>query len=449
MIIFLQFYKGVNIMEMKLNKSLFSLLSVPLLLAACGTGGTESGTSDEGTESGVEGGVVKLDFFNQKPEITAQLEELAQMYEEQSEGQTEVTITTVGSGEGSAALQARFSSGEEPAMMMLGGLPEVERYSDSLLDVTDLEVSDTLIDGTLEGGTIDGVPLGIPLNLEGFGWMYNREIFEEAGVDPESIQNYDDFAAAVETLDSQKEALGIDAVFGFSGGENYIANQFSANFTSPEFNESIIESYEATELNWEYGDQMKKYTDLFNEHNVQPILTVDYSRSVEELFVNDRVAMVHQGIWIVPTLNDIDPEFAQEKLGLLPVYGENDTEGKIIAGAPFYIGVNKNLDEAVVEESKNFLDWMYLSDEGREMIVGDLAFVPAQEGYEPSDIADPVSSELYQALLDGETGAMTHKQYPDGWFQQVLYPEYQKYLTGDQSWEDFENNTAEAFKEMR
>ncbi|MFJ1627138.1 ABC transporter substrate-binding protein [Marinilactibacillus psychrotolerans] len=390
-----------------------------------------------------------VDFFNQKPEITAQLEELADMYNEETDGDTRVTITTVGSGEGSAGLQARFSSGDEPALMMLGGLPEVERYSDSLIDVSELDVTDTLIDGTLEGGTIDDIPLGIPLNLEGFGWMYNREIFEEAGIDPDSIQSYDDFAEAVETLDSQKEELGIDEVFAFSGGENYIANQFSANFTSPEFNESIIESYEATELNWEYGDQMKKYTDLFNQYNVQPILTVDYSRSVEELFVNDKVAMVHQGIWIVPTLNDIDPSFAKEKLGLLPVYGESDTEGKIIAGAPFYIGVNKNLDDAVVEEAKNFLDWMYTSEEGKEMITGDLAFVPAQKGYEPEDISDPVSQELYRALLAGETGAMTHKQYPDGWFQQVLYPEYQKYLNGDQTWEDFETNTAEAFKEMR
>lgn len=436
-------------MEKKYSTLLPPLFAVPFLISGCGTGGTTSTPDSGDSESGVSDGVVTVDFFNQKPEITAQLEELADMYNEETDGNTRVTITTVGSGEGSAGLQARFSSGYEPALMMLGGLPEVERYSDSLIDVSELEVTDTLIDGTLEGGTIDDIPLGIPLNLEGFGWMYNREIFEEAGINPDSIQSYDDFAEAVETLDSQKEELGIDEVFAFSGGENYIANQFSANFTSPEFNESIIESYEAKELNWEYGDQMKKYTDLFNQYNVQPILTVDYSRSVEELFVNDKVAMVHQGIWIVPTLNDIDPSFAKEKLGLLPVYGESDTEGKIIAGAPFYIGVNKNLDDAVVEESKNFLDWMYTSEEGKEMITGDLAFVPAQEGYEPEDISDPVSQELYRALLAGETGAMTHKQYPDGWFQQVLYPEYQKYLNGDQTWEDFEMNTAEAFKEMR
>lgn len=176
------------------------LFAVPFLISGCGTGGTTSTPDSGDSESGVSDGVVTVDFFNQKPEITAQLEELADMYNEETDGDTRVTITTVGSGEGSAGLQARFSSGDEPALMMLGGLPEVERYSDSLIDVSELDVTDTLIDGTLEGGTIDDIPLGIPLNLEGFGWMYNREIFEEAGINPDSIQSYDDFAEAVETF---------------------------------------------------------------------------------------------------------------------------------------------------------------------------------------------------------------------------------------------------------
>ncbi|MCI3028698.1 ABC transporter substrate-binding protein [Desemzia sp. C1] len=423
----------------KLKKLGMTLLFTTTLLAACGGGSNESGGDSE---------QVVVEFFSQKPEITTQLQDLVDTYTEQNPD-VRVNITTVGSGEGSAALQAKFSSGDEPALMMLGGLPEVERYSDSLLDVTELEMTDTVIDGMLEGGTIDGVPLGVPMNIEGFGWMYNKEIFEKAGVNPDDIQSYDDFVTAVETLDSQKEELGIDAVFAFSGAENYIANQFSANFTSPEYDNSILESYSATELNWEYGDQMKKYTDLFNQYNVQPILTIDYSRSVEELFINDAVAMVHQGNWIVPTLNGIDPEFSANKMGILPVFGENDTTGKIIAGAPWYIGINKNLDEAVVEEAKAFIDWMYTSEEGKTAIVEEFNFVPAQEGYEADSISDPVSQQIYQALLDGETGAMTHKQYPDGWFQQVLFPEYQKYLNGDISWEDFEANTSKGFADMR
>lgn len=438
---------GDNVKNKKQSFILLATLSA--VLAACGTGEYTQGIDSEPSDEESEGGGITLDFFNQKPEITGQLQELAEQYEAQTDSDVNITISTVGSGEGSAALQARFSSGDEPAIMMLNGLPEVERYSGSLVDVRDLEMVDTLLDGLLEGATIEETPLGIPLNIEGFGWMYNREIFEAAGIEPEEIQNYDDFVEAVEQLDSQKEELGIDEVFAFSGGENYIANQFSANFTSPEYDHSILEAYHGTELNWEYGEQMQKYTDLFNQYNVQPILTVDYSRSVEELFVNDRVALIHQGVWIVPTLNDIDPDFAQEKLGILPVFGENDQEGRIVAGSPMYLGINENLGEAVVEEAMDFLDWMYLSEEGQQMITDDFAFIPAQEGYDVEDIGDPVSREIYEALLADETAAMTHNQYPDGWFQQVLYPEFQRYLNGEQTWEEFEETTSEAFEEMR
>lgn len=436
-------------MTNRLIKITSLVFSSVLVLSACGTGGVEQENGGSSPQGEGADGAVSIDFFNQKPEITGQLEELARLYEEQADGDVNITITTVGGGEGSAALQARFSSGDEPALMMLGGLPEIERYQDNLVDVSDLEMADSVIDGMLDELEFDGAQLGIPMNIEGFGWMYNKEIFENAGIDPAGIESYDDFVEAVETLDSMKDELGIDEVFAYSGGENYITNQFSANFTSPEFNHSISEAYEAEELNWEYGSQMQKYTDLINEYNVQPIITVDYSRSVEELFVNDRVAIIHQGVWIVPTLNDIDPEFTSEKLGILPVYGEDDTTGKIVAGSPWYLGINSNMDESVIEETKNFIDWMYLSDEGQEMITGDLAFIPAQDGYDPEDINDPVSREIYEALLAGETAAMTHNQYPNGWFQDVLYPEYQEYLDGRQTWEEFEEATADGFREMR
>lgn len=417
------------------------IFMVLLLLVGCTN-------TEEGESSGTEGEEVVVEFFNQKPEISRQLEGLAQSYNAENEN-VKVSITTIGSGEGAAGLQAKFTSGNPPAIMMLGGTSEIERYSDTLDDVSDLEVTDTMMEDLLEGGRIDDTLLAVPMNIEGFGWMYNKEIFEQAGVNPEDIQTYDDFVGAVETLDSQKEDLGIEEVFAFSGAEDYIANQFTAHFTSPEYNHSTLEAYEADTLDWEYGDRLKTYTDLFNQYNVQPILSVNYSRSVEELFINEQVAMVHQGNWIVPTLNGIDPDFVESKLGLLPVFGENDEEGKIVAGAPWYIGVNNDLEEPIVEAARDFLDWMYLSEEGQTAIVEDMQFIPPQEGYEVENITDPVSQIIYQEMLDGNNSAMTHNQYPDGWFQLVLFPEYQRYLDEYSTWEEFEENTKEGFAEMR
>lgn len=405
------------------------------------------GCSDEGSTISSDG-KMEIEFFNQKPEISRQLEELVGLYNDQNED-VEITITTIGSGDGAAGLQAKFTSGNPPGIMMLGGTSEIERYSDTLLEVSDLEVTDTIMEDLLEGAMIDDSLLAIPMNVEGFGWMYNKEIFEEAGIDPEKIETFDDFVKAVEKLDEQKENLGIQEVFAFSGAEDYIANQFSAHFTSPEFDHSILEAYEATELNWEYGDRLKAYTDLFNEYNVQPVLGVNYSRSVEELFINDEVAMVHQGNWIVPTLNGIDPNFVEEKLGILPVFGENDEKGRVVAGAPWYIGINSELDEKLREAAMDFVDWIYLSDEGQEIIVNEMQLIPPQEGYEVESITDPVSQIIYQEMLNENTSAMTHNQYPDGWSQLVLFPEYQRYLDGYSTWEEFEKNTSEGFKEMR
>lgn len=425
----------------KYTAYIFIISMLLILMTACMN-------PDEGESSGTEDGEVVVEFFNQKPEITRQLEDLAQTYNEQNENKR-VTITTVGDSEGAAGLQAKFTSGNPPALMMLGGTSEIERYSDTLDDVSDLEVTDTVMEDLLEGGYIEGTPLAIPLNIEGFGWMYNKEIFEQAGIDPETIDTYDDFVEIVEELDSQKEDLGIQEVFAFSGADEGSVNQISAHFTSPEYNHSTLEGYEAEELNWEYGDRFKKYTDLFNEYNVQPILSVSYSRSVEELFVNDEVAMVHQGNWIVPTLNGIDPDFVENKLGILPVFGENDEEGRIVAGAPWYIGVNSDLEDSVVETARDFLDWMYLSDEGQTALVEEMQFIPPQEGYVIEEINDPVSQIIYQEILDGNQSAMTHNQYPDGWFQLVLFPEYQRYLDGYSTWEEFLENTAQGFQEMR
>lgn len=428
-------------LKQRLKRRLKYFFFIPILfifLVSC---------SDQGSNISSDGEKV-IEFFNQKPEISNQLEELAEIYNQQNDN-VRVTITTIGSGEGAAGLQAKFTSGNPPAIMMLGGTSEIERYSDTLLEVNDLEVTDTVMDDLLEGAMIDESLLAVPMNVEGFGWMYNKEIFESAGINPEDIENYEAFVEAVETLDSQKEELGIEEVFAFSGAEDYIANQFSAHFTSPEYNHNILEAYEANELNWEYGDRMKAYTDLFNEYNVQPILGVNYTRSVEELFINDQVAMVHQGNWIVPTLNGIDPNFAEEKLGILPVFGENDESGRLVAGAPWYIGINSDMEDELVQAARDFVDWMYLSEEGQEALVNEMQLIPPQEGYEVESITDPVSQIIYQEMLDGNTSAMTHNQYPDGWFQLVLFPEFQRYLDGYSTWEEFEENTSNGFTEMR
>ncbi|HZH62365.1 MAG TPA: ABC transporter substrate-binding protein [Metabacillus sp.] len=424
-------------MKKNVIKGLSTVLLAGGLLAGCSS-----------NSSGGNGDIV-VDVFNIKVETKDQLEAMIEKYESEHEN-VDIRLTTVGGGQDAAsALQAKFSSNEDPAIFLLGGLSDVEKYQNYLLDVSDMESAKTAIEGTLQGSTVDGTPYGIPLNIEGFGWMINKDIFESAGVDPASIASYDDFVKAVETIDSQKEELGLEAVFGYSGKEDWVTSQFSNHFTAPEFENDLQVAYEANELTFKYGDRMKEYTDLLNKYNVQPILSLDYSTSVEELFTNNKVAIIHQGNWIVPSLDGIDPEFSKEKLGILPLFVDSDDEGYISAGPSWFWGINKEQDEEVVEASKDFIDWMYTSDYGKQQIVEEFKYIPAHEGYEIDNITDPVSKEVYQMLLDGKSRVWAHNQYPNGFSTTSFFPEYQKYLNGDISWEDLEKTASAKFKEMR
>lgn len=421
---------------MKHIKTVLAILLLIGLLLGCSS------------KSNSEGEKVVIDIFNPKSETKDQLDSVIEEYERNNEN-VDIKLTTVGAGQnGNAALQAKFSSGEEPEIFILSGLSAAEKYKDYLSDVSDMEAAKTAVDGTLQGAIMDDIPYGIPLNIEGFGWMINKEIFNSAGVDPSSISSYDDFKKAVETIDSKKTELGIDQVFGFVAEDAGFVSQYTNHFTAPEFNNDLKVAYEADELNWKYGDRMKEYTDLINQYNVQPIISLDYSTSVEELFANNKVAIINQGNWIVPTLDSMDPSFSKEKLGILPFFVDSDTEGYISAGPSWYWFINKQKDEKVVEESKKFLDWMYTSDYGKQEIVESFKYIPAHQGYDVESIEDPVSKEIYQMLVDGKTRVWVFNQYPDGFYSE-LHPHFQKYLVGDITWKEFNDNTIEIYEEMR
>lgn len=143
-----------------MKKNVIKGLGTALLLSGLLVGCSSNSSGGDG------GGKVVVDVFNIKVETKDQLEAMIEKYESENEN-VDINLTTVGGGQDAAsALQAKFSSNEEPAIFLLGGLSDAEKYQKYLLDVSDMESAKTAIDGTLQGSTIDGTPYGIPLNIE-------------------------------------------------------------------------------------------------------------------------------------------------------------------------------------------------------------------------------------------------------------------------------------------
>lgn len=434
-------------MKLKKLTSLFltGLLSISLL-AGCNSSTNTTDSNDSTTDTNP----TVVDIFQFKVEFKDQFEALAKEYEKEHEG-VKINITTVGGGDDyGAALRSKFASGNEPAIFNVGGPQDVKDWQSKLTDLSDTNASTAALPGTLKSVTRDGKVLGLPFNQEGYGFIYNKSVFEKAGIDPKSLDSYAKFEEAVKTLDSKKEELGLKSVFAFAGKETWVTGLHLSNlFISPEFDEDINKTFEAKTLEFKHDKAMKKIVDLQNKYSVQPTISLDYSQQVEELFSMGKVAMIKQGNWVYGSIADIDKEFANNNIGIIPVPVDGYKSDSIAVGIPMYWAVNNTKDEAVIKASKDFIDWMYTSETGKEYVLTKFKFIPAYDGYDTSKLSDPLSKEIYEYTSNGKTIGWVFMGYPSGWGMNNLGANLQKYLGGNASWEEVIDTAKKAWAEER
>lgn len=425
---------------MKNNKFFFSIVSVLLIsllaLAGCGS-------SDNGDNNGKNGGSkdkgekVVIDIYQFKVEIKDQFEDLIKVYEDENPN-IKINVKTVGGGNDyGATLKTAFASGDEPDIFNVGGPSSVEEYREYLADVSDTEAAANAIEGTLLPVTDGEEVLGLPFNQEGYGLIFNKEVLEAAGVNPEDIKTFADLEEATKTIDSQKDELGLDAVFALPAKELWVLGDHISNqFIASDFDDDITKAYEADTIPFNKGNELKQYIDLQNDYSVQPVLSLDYSQQVEQLFSLGKVAMIQGGNWIYNSVHDMDPDFAENNIDVMPVPVEG-FEGKMPAGVPQFWAINNKSDDNVVQASKDFLDWVYTSETGKTAVLEDFKFIPAYKDYDSSKIADPLSKTIYEYAESGETlEGWVYQAAPTGWTQEALGVNIQKYLSGELEWED-------------
>ncbi|UOR11581.1 ABC transporter substrate-binding protein [Halobacillus amylolyticus] len=430
------------------KKKFYSGIATALLASSVALTGCSFSSGDE-EASGSSEDAVTVDVFQFKVEFKEQFEELVAMYEEENPD-VNINVKTVGGGNDyGASLKTSFSSGEEPDIFNIGGPTDVDEYEKYLADLSDTKAADAALDGTLTSVKRDGKILGLPFNQEGYGLLYNKKVFEEAGINPDEIKTFEELKKAVETLDSKKDELGIKAPFAFPAKEKWVIGNHMANaYLADEFNHDVMEAYNADTVEFTMGDQLKRFLDLQNNYSVQPTLSLDYSQQVEEYFSLGKVAMIQQGNWVYNTIASMDEEFAQNNVGLLPIPVEG-YEGSIPVGVPNYWVVNKESGDEVVQASKEFLDWMYTSETGKKFVTEKFKFIPAYEGYEDLEIADPISKEIYEYVKEGNTMGWVFLGAPIAWTEGAFGVAVQEYIAGNITWEEVIQQSKEAWEEAR
>lgn len=370
---------------------------------------------------------VAIKVFQFKVEIAEALEKMAADYEKETG--VKVEIETHGGGEDySALLKAELAAGEEPEIFNSSGWAGFDPYVDRAADLSGEPWAKDLVEASKAQITRDGKLLGMPMNLEAYGFTYNKDLFAEAGI-TELPKTLDELSAAAEKL----KAAGITPFALTSEWWSmgiHTLNIALANQADPA---AFIEDVKAGKATLKDDPIMKewlKLVDIMFANGQENALTTDYNTQVAE-FAAGKYAIIQHGNWIQGMVDEVDPEL---NLGMMPVPLLDAPN--VFTGVPNNWIVNSKSDQ--VEEAKAFLNWMVTSETGKKYIATDFKFVPALTSItaDPAAVGDIAADfATFSAANVGQVKSWNWDRFPDGITQQwgAAMQEYLgKQITGDE-----------------
>lgn len=386
---------------------LVMILAFSTLLAACGGGSKESG---QGAEGGAEGGTKTIKIFQFKVEIAEALNQLKAEYEKEHPG-IKLDIQTVGGGSDyGAALKAKFASGDEPDIFNVGGYRDLDTWFENIEDLSDQPWVNDVLDVAKEPMTKDGKLYGQPFGIEGYGFIYNKDLFKQAGI-TELPKTLTELEAAAQKL----QAAGITP---FANGyqetwilANHLLNIPFAHQEDPDaFVKGLNEGTQKIAGNAKF-DEWIRLLDLTVKYGQKNPLTTDYNTEIT-LFASGEAAMTQNGNWTQVQIDGINPEL---NIGFLPMPINDNAEenDKLPVGVPNNWVVNNK--SKVKPEAKEFLNWLVTSETGKRYITDEFKFIPAFKSIETkSETLGDLGNDIVKYSQEGKTLSWEFNKFPDG-----------------------------------
>lgn len=416
-----------------------SLSAVLLAGIAAGCAKKETNNQGAGGTTGGTGQPVTLKIFQFKVEINEALTRLKDEYEK-THPNVKLQIETVGGGaDYGAALKTKFASGDQPDIFNNGGFNEMNTWMEHLEDLTDQGWVKDILPVAKTPITKDGKVYGQPMSIEGYGFLYNKELFDKAGIKevPKTLSQLEDTAKKL-------QAAGITP---FSNGyqEWWILGIHNLNVgiaRQPDPDKFITGLYDGTEKfkgNAVLND-WANMLDVTLKYSQPNPLTTDYNTQVTN-FATGKAAMMQQGNWTEVQIMKTNPNI---KVGVMPMPINEDAAAndKIFVGVPNYWVVNK--DSKVKAEAKEFLNWLVTSDTGKNYMTKEFKFIPAFSNITANaEDLGQTGAEVQKYSTDGKVLSWNWPKYPEGATQE-FGATIQAYIAGkktkDQMFDDFQKS---------
>ena len=385
-------------MKKKLIGLTLCMSMMAVALAGCGSSSstagskaTEAAKADVAKE-GASDFTGTIRWLNYKPEIADQLVEVAKAYTDETG--VNVQIETAASNTYEQTLTARMDSSDAPTIFVCDSMKMLNEWQDYCADLPNTKLNGFVSDQTYTLKKDDKV-YGISYALEGWGIIVNKAITDAYFASPnkkteytslDDLYTFDALKAVVEDMQSMKDELGIEGVFGstsLKAGDDWRYQTHLMN--QPLYwewggNDKIDLNGLIPEFKFEYNKNFKDILDLYLNNSVidkSLVGTKTVDDSMAE-FALGKCAMIQNGDWAWSTIAGTDGKKVNDKdVCFIPitcgVEGEKDMGLNV--GASQYMCINSQLDQKDQDAALAFLEWLFSSDTGKQLVAQKLQLV--------------------------------------------------------------------------
>src|SRR5699024_5154801 len=369
-------------------KSFIVLTALVLVLAACGGGNSNNGKSNGANNS--SGDKTEIDFWHAMSGDNGDaLEVIVDQFNEQSDS-VHVNAIYQGSYDDSLTkLRAVGGSSEAPAIVQVfeigtkymsesGFITPMQEF----IDEDDFDVSN-LEENILNYYTIDDQLYSMPFNTSNAVMFYNKDLFEEAGLDP------DNPPATFSEMTEAAEKLSEVTDYGFTMATiGWFVEQLLANSNALYLDNDNGRSGDATEalVNSEEGYAIFEWLDEMNKAGT----FTNYGSAWDDPrgpFFAGQVAMYFDSTANVSSV--IDNSAHEVGTAFLPSIDGMDPNGLVVGGASLWI--TNQVDEEEQDAAWEFIKFVTQADIQAEWAASTGYFPITPDAYD-----EPVLQEVYE-----------------------------------------------------
>jgi arabinogalactan oligomer / maltooligosaccharide transport system substrate-binding protein len=378
--------------------------AVSLLATACGSGDNgETETDSAPAPDEVSGSLTWWDTSDPTNEGPAFDELVERFNEEYPDVTIDHQFVPFGEAQNKFKTAAEAGSGAPDILRAeVAWVPEFASlgYLYALDGTAALDDADDYFETPLSSNVFDGSTYGVPQVTDSLALLYNKELFEQAGIDSPPA-TWEEVADAAEKLKSE---ANVDGLFINPGG--YFLLPFiygeGGDLVDTEAEEIVVNSEENVEGVTTAAELVKSGA------AVKPPAADGYS-AMMTAFNEGQVAMIINGPWEVANIRNAEGFGGIENLGIAPVPAGSETAGAPVGGHNYVVW--SGMDESKADAAIAFIDFMN-SAESQAFLAEELGLLPTRKSaYEDDAVA---SNEVVASFKDVVDAAVARPWIPEG-----------------------------------